>query len=132
MFRGDRPPILPGLRNNHIQQLIYAFECGVNDLPLTMNISWFEQKAIVVLLTLLHLGIKNIRRGPALPAFISPNVLDVLLVEKFGIRGIGDNAEGTCRRTCVEWPPQRRLSHPTFNAQIKTRPHSRVRPRPCS
>lgn len=69
-----------------------AFECGVNDLPLTMNISWFEQKAVAVLLTLLHLGIKNIRLGPALPAFISPNVLDVL-IEKFGIRGIGDNAE---------------------------------------
>ncbi len=72
--------------------LAEAFECGVNDLPLTLNISWFEQKAVAVLLTLLHLGVKNIRLGPALPGFVSENVLNVL-VENFGLRGIGDDAE---------------------------------------
>jgi len=71
--------------------LAEAFKCGINDLPLTFNISWFEQKAVAVLLTLLHLGIKNIRLGPALPGFISPNVFGVL-VENYGIRGIGKNA----------------------------------------
>ncbi len=61
-----------------------AFECGVNDLPLSMILSWYEQKACVILLTLLHLGIKDIRLGPSLPAFITPNVLDVL-VKNFNI-----------------------------------------------
>ncbi|MGD9223948.1 MAG: hydroxylamine reductase [Desulfobacteraceae bacterium] len=65
-----------------------AFECGVNDLPLSMILSWYEQKACVILLTLLHLGIKDIRLGPSLPAFISPNVLNVL-VENFNIVPIG-------------------------------------------
>jgi len=65
-----------------------AFECGVNDLPLSFVLSWYEQKAVVVLLTLLHLGIKNMRIGPSLPAFIGPNVLNVL-VEKFGLTPIG-------------------------------------------
>ncbi len=64
-----------------------AFNCDVNELPLTLNISWFEQKAVCILLTLLSLGIKNIFLGPTLPAFISPNVLNVL-VEKFNIRPI--------------------------------------------
>ncbi|MFC1998951.1 hydroxylamine reductase [Chloroflexota bacterium] len=64
-----------------------AFECGVNDLPLSMILSWYEQKAVVILLTLLHLGIKNIRLGPSLPAFITPNVLDVL-VKNFNIMPI--------------------------------------------
>ena len=64
-----------------------AFECGVNDLPLSMVLSWYEQKAVVILLTLLHLGIRNIRLGPSLPAFISPNVLNVL-VENFNIMPI--------------------------------------------
>ncbi len=64
-----------------------AFECGVNDLPLTLVLSWYEQKAVCILLTLLALGIKNIRLGPSLPAFISSNVLGVL-VEKFGIKPI--------------------------------------------
>ena len=64
--------------------LANAFNCGVNDLPLSMIISWYEQKAVAVLLTLLYLGIKNIRLGPSLPAFVSPNVLN-LLVEKFNI-----------------------------------------------
>ncbi|MBZ0307772.1 MAG: hydroxylamine reductase, partial [Anaerolineae bacterium] len=57
----------------------------INDLPLTLNISWYEQKAVAVLLSLLHLGVKNIRLGPSLPAFISENVLKVL-VEQFDIR----------------------------------------------
>jgi hydroxylamine reductase len=64
-----------------------AFECGVNDLPLSMVLSWYEQKACVILLSLLHLGIKDIRLGPSLPAFISANVLDVL-VKNFNIMPI--------------------------------------------
>ncbi|MFV0438746.1 MAG: hydroxylamine reductase [Desulfopila sp.] len=64
-----------------------AFDCGVNDLPLSMVLSWYEQKAVVILLTLLHLGIKDIRLGPSLPAFITPNVLNVL-VENFAIKPI--------------------------------------------
>jgi len=64
-----------------------AFECGVNDLPLSMIISWYEQKACAILLTLLYLGIKDIRLGPTLPAFITPNILNVL-VEKFNIMPI--------------------------------------------
>ena len=64
-----------------------AFGCGVNDLPLSMVLSWYEQKAVCILLTLLHLGIQNIRLGPTLPAFLSPNVLNYL-VENFGIATI--------------------------------------------
>jgi hydroxylamine reductase len=64
-----------------------AFGVGVNDLPLSMIISWYEQKAVAILLTLLHLGIRNIRLGPSLPAFVSPAVLGVL-VEKFNIKPI--------------------------------------------
>jgi len=64
-----------------------AFECEVNDLPLSMILSWYEQKACAILLTLLHLGIKDIRLGPSLPAFISPNVLNVL-VDNFDIKPI--------------------------------------------
>jgi hydroxylamine reductase len=67
--------------------LANAFDCGVNDLPLSLIVSWYEQKAVAVLLTLLHLGIKNIRLGPRLPAFVTPPVLDVL-VEKFNIMPI--------------------------------------------
>lgn len=67
--------------------LANAFECGVNDLPLTLVLSWYEQKAVCILLTLLALGVKNIYLGPTLPAFISSNVLDVL-VKKFGITPI--------------------------------------------
>lgn len=67
--------------------LANAFECGVNDLPLSMVLSWYEQKAVSILLTLLYLDIKNIRLGPSLPAFVSPNVLQVL-VDKFGIKPI--------------------------------------------
>ncbi|PKN53538.1 MAG: hydroxylamine reductase [Deltaproteobacteria bacterium HGW-Deltaproteobacteria-13] len=64
-----------------------AFNVGVNDLPLSMILSWYEQKAVAILLTLLYLGIKDIRLGPSLPAFITPNVLDVL-VKNFGIKPI--------------------------------------------
>jgi len=61
-----------------------AFNCGVNELPLSLVLSWYEQKAVAILLTLLHLGIKNIKLGPSLPAFITPNVLN-FLVENFNI-----------------------------------------------
>ena len=64
-----------------------AFECSVNDLPLSMVLSWYEQKAVCILLTLLHLGIQNILLGPTLPAFISPNVLNYL-VEHYHIAPI--------------------------------------------
>lgn len=60
----------------------------INDLPITYNIAWYEQKAVIVLLALLYLGVKNIHLGPTLPAFLSPNVAKVL-VENFGITGIG-------------------------------------------
>ncbi len=69
-----------------------AFECGVNDLPLSLVLSWYEQKAVVILLTLLSLGIKDIRLGPSLPAFITPNVLDVL-VKNFAIKPVTTPAE---------------------------------------
>ena len=64
--------------------LAEAFGCGVNDLPLSIILSWYEQKAVCVLLTLLYLGIKNMRLGPTLPAFVSPNVLNYL-VEHYNI-----------------------------------------------
>ena len=64
-----------------------AFNCGVNDLPLSLVLSWYEQKAVCILLTLLHLGIQNMRLGPTLPAFVGPNVLKVL-VEKFNLTPI--------------------------------------------
>jgi len=64
-----------------------AFGVGVNELPLSLVLSWYEQKAVAILLTLLHLGIRDIRLGPSLPAFITPNVLKVL-VEKFNIMPI--------------------------------------------
>jgi len=69
------------------QALAGAFNCGVNDLPLSLVLSWYEQKAVAILLTLLHLGIKNIRLGPTLPAFVSPAVLKVL-VEQFQLKPI--------------------------------------------
>lgn len=69
-----------------------AFGCGVNELPLSMIISWYEQKAAAILLTLLSLGIKDIRLGPTLPAFISPAVLS-FLVATFGIRPIAATPE---------------------------------------
>lgn len=64
-----------------------AFNCGVNELPLSLILSWYEQKAVGILLTLLSLGIKDIRLGPTLPAFVSPNVLQVL-VDKFELKPI--------------------------------------------
>ncbi|MEW6614975.1 MAG: hydroxylamine reductase [Thermodesulfobacteriota bacterium] len=67
--------------------LANAFNVEVNELPLSMILSWYEQKAVSILLTLLHLGIKGIRLGPSLPAFVSPNVLDVL-VKNFDIKPI--------------------------------------------
>ncbi len=70
------------------QALAGAFDCGVNDLPLSFVLSWYEQKAVAILLTLLYLGVTNIRLGPSLPAFVTPAVLDVL-VEKFGIQPVG-------------------------------------------
>ena len=65
-----------------------AFDCDVNDLPLSIVLSWYEQKAVVVLLSLLSLGIKNMKLGPSLPAFVTPNVLN-FLVENFNIGPIG-------------------------------------------
>ena len=67
--------------------LAEAFNCGVNELPLSMVLSWYEQKAVAILLTLLYLGITDMRLGPSLPAFISSNVLNVL-VDKFDIKPI--------------------------------------------
>ena len=61
--------------------LAEVFGCGINDLPLSMVLSWYEQKAVCILLTLLHLGVKNILLGPSLPAFISPNVLNLLVAQ---------------------------------------------------
>ena len=69
-----------------------AFNCGVNELPLSFVLSWYEQKAVCILLTLLHLGITNILLGPSLPAFISPNVLN-FLVEKYAIAPISTPEE---------------------------------------
>ncbi len=64
-----------------------AFDCGVNDLPLSLVLSWYEQKAVAILLSLLALGIRNIKLGPTLPAFITPNVLNYL-VENYNIAPI--------------------------------------------
>ena len=64
-----------------------AFGVGVNDLPLSMVLSWYEQKAVAILLSLLHLGIKDIRLGPTLPSFLTPNILN-FLVEKYDIKPI--------------------------------------------
>jgi hydroxylamine reductase len=71
------------------QKLAEAFQLtSVNELPLVFNIAWYEQKAVIVLLALLSLGVKNIHLGPSLPGFLSPNVAKVL-VDTFGIAGIG-------------------------------------------
>ena len=69
-----------------------AFDCGVNDLPLTLVLSWYEQKAVCILLTLLSLGIKNIYLGPTIPAFVSPNVLQTL-VDEYNITSISTPEE---------------------------------------
>ena len=68
-------------------ELAKVFNCSVNELPLSLIISWYEQKAVCILLTLLYLGIENIRLGPSLPAFVSPNILN-FLVDKFKIKPI--------------------------------------------
>jgi hydroxylamine reductase len=60
-------------------KLAEVFNCGVNDLPIAYNIAWYEQKAVIVLLSLLHLGVKNIKLGPTLPAFLSKNVAEFLI-----------------------------------------------------
>ncbi len=73
-----------------------AFNVGVNELPLSLVLSWYEQKAVAILLTLLHLGIKDIRLGPTLPAFITENVLDVL-VKNFDIKPIAEEPEEDLR-----------------------------------
>ena len=70
-------------------KLSEVFGVGVNELPIVYNIAWYEQKAVIVLLALLSLGVKNIHLGPTLPAFLSPNVANIL-VETFGIGGITD------------------------------------------
>ena len=72
--------------------LAEAFQCGVNDLPLTLVLSWYEQKAVCILLSLLHLGIKNIYLGPTLPAFLSENVLNYL-VEHYDIHPVSTPQE---------------------------------------
>jgi hydroxylamine reductase len=71
--------------------LAQAFNCGVNDLPLTLVISWFEQKAVAVLLTLLALGIRGITIGPNPPAFVTPNIFKILQ-DKFDLRLTGADA----------------------------------------
>ncbi len=78
-----------------------AFGVGVNELPLSMVLSWYEQKAVAILLTLLHLGIKDIRLGPTLPAFITPNVLQVL-VDNYGIKPISTPEEDLMDILCPD------------------------------
>ena len=77
------------------QAFAKAFDCSVNELPLSFDIAWYEQKAIIVLLALLSLGVKKIRVGPTLPAFISPNMVDVL-VKAYDLKPI-DTAETDVR-----------------------------------
>ncbi|MBU4304603.1 MAG: hydroxylamine reductase [Candidatus Omnitrophica bacterium] len=93
-FIGDLPRLLDCGQCNDAYSAIAiasglakAFNCEVNDLPLSLVLSWYEQKAVCILITLLSLGIKNIRLGPSLPAFVSPNLLNIL-VEKFDIRPV--------------------------------------------
>lgn len=81
------------------QALAEALKCGINDLPLSMIISWYEQKAVAILLTLLSLGVRNIILGPTLPAFITPDILKVL-VEKWGLRLMTTPEEDL--RSCLE------------------------------
>ncbi len=72
--------------------LAKAFNVDVNDLPLSLIVSWYEQKAVAILLSLLYLGIKNIRLGPSVPAFLTPNVLN-FLAEKYNLRPISTPEE---------------------------------------
>ncbi len=78
------------------QALAEAFGTDVNGLPLSLVLSWYEQKAVAILLTLLHLGVRNIRLGPSLPAFVTPAALDVL-VKNYGIQPIGSAEEDLAR-----------------------------------
>ena len=82
----------PELAVKIAQALAEAFGVGVNELPLSLVLSWYEQKAVAVLLALLHLGIKGIRLGPSLPAFLTPNVL-ATLVKTFDIKPIATPEE---------------------------------------
>jgi hydroxylamine reductase len=84
------------------QKLAEVFGVGVNELPISFNIAWYEQKAVLVLLSLLSLGVKNIMLGPVLPAFVSPNVLNVL-VEKFNIMP-NTNVEDDMKKLVAEVP----------------------------
>ncbi len=77
-----------------------AFGCGVNDLPISYNIAWYEQKAVLVLLALLHLGVKNIMLGPSLPAFVSPDILNVL-VSTFGLQPSSTVDDDLVKLACV-------------------------------
>ena len=77
-----------------------AFGCGVNDLPISYNIAWYEQKAVLVLLALLHLGVKNIMLGPSLPEFVSQDVLDVL-VNTFGLQPSSTVDEDLKKLSCI-------------------------------
>ena len=88
--------LIPGFVENITEYYVFRikdlgnddFELeDINELPIAFNIAWYEQKAVIVLLSLLYLGVKNIHLGPTLPAFLSPNVAKVL-VENFGIGGI--------------------------------------------
>ena len=76
-----------GQCNDSYSLVKIAIEVGINDLPISYNIAWYKQKAVIVLLALLSLEVKNIHLGPTLPAFLSPNVTKVL-VENFGIAPI--------------------------------------------
>ena len=80
--------------------LAKAINCGVNDLPLTLVISWFEQKAVAVLLTLLSLGIKGITLGPKPPAFVTPKVFGILQ-EKFDLKLTGPDARRDLSLTVI-------------------------------
>jgi len=92
---GDIPRVLDaGQCNDSYSLVVIALKLkeafgldDINELPISYNIAWYEQKAVIVLLALLHLGIKDIHLGPTLPAFLSPNVVKVL-VDNFGIAGI--------------------------------------------
>lgn len=107
--------------------LAEAFDCGVNDLPLSMVLSWYEQKAVCILLTLLYLGIRNIKLGPTLPAFVSPGVLDVL-VENYGIAphhhpgGRPRGASGRVAPSTERGAPRDRASATRCEANGRRRP----------